>query len=152
MPRFLKPGKVVILLTGRYAGRKAVIVKNVDDGTGSRPYGHCLVCGVDRCVGRGRCSKWRERVCVMEREVLGESVKNMKGERVCVRNRGENSVVVVFFAGYEDVHTCMCVCLCVCVDENVKSVRKRERKKCKASGGGNYHGAKSESECMEERH
>ena len=48
MPKFLKPGKVVILLTGRYAGRKAVIVKNYDDGTGSRPYGHCLVCGVDR--------------------------------------------------------------------------------------------------------
>ena len=54
MPRFLKPGKVVILLTGRYAGRKAVIVKNVDDGTGSRPYGHCLVCGVDRCGERER--------------------------------------------------------------------------------------------------
>ena len=46
--KFLKPGKVVILLSGRYAGRKAVIVKNYDDGTGSRPYGHCLVCGVDR--------------------------------------------------------------------------------------------------------
>jgi len=42
----LQPGKVVILLTGRYAGKKAVIVKNHDDGVGARPYGHALVCGL----------------------------------------------------------------------------------------------------------
>lgn len=42
----LQAGKVVILLTGRYAGKKAVIVKNYDDGTSSRPYGHAIVCGL----------------------------------------------------------------------------------------------------------
>jgi large subunit ribosomal protein L27e len=39
---------VVILLTGRYAGKKAVIVKNYDDGTSTRPYGHALVCGLSK--------------------------------------------------------------------------------------------------------
>ena len=59
MVKFLKPGKVVILLSGRYAGKKAVIVKNYDDGTSSRPYGHALVCGLSkeprkvRARGRG---------------------------------------------------------------------------------------------------
>jgi len=48
MPKFLKPGKVVLLLNGRFAGRKAVIVKNFDDGNKDRPYGHALVAGVDR--------------------------------------------------------------------------------------------------------
>jgi len=49
MPKFLKPGKVVIVLNGRYAGRKAVIVKNFDDGNGQhRPYGHALVAGIQR--------------------------------------------------------------------------------------------------------
>ena len=48
MVKFLKPGKVVILLTGRYAGKKAVIVKNYDDGTSSRPYGHAIVCGLSK--------------------------------------------------------------------------------------------------------
>merc|ERR1711924_286308 len=43
MVKFLKNNKVVILLTGRYAGKKAVIVRNYDDGTSSRPYGHALV-------------------------------------------------------------------------------------------------------------
>lgn len=41
-----QPQKVVILLTGKYAGKKAVIVKNHDDGTSSRPYGHALVLGL----------------------------------------------------------------------------------------------------------
>eukprot|EP00894_Picocystis_sp_ML_P000769 jgi/Pico_ML_1/51286/g2345.t1 len=48
MVKFLKPGKVVLLLNGKYAGRKAVIVKNYDDGDGSRPYGHALVCGISK--------------------------------------------------------------------------------------------------------
>lgn len=41
-----QPLKVVVLLHGRYAGHKAVIVKNFDEGTTSRPYGHALVCGI----------------------------------------------------------------------------------------------------------
>ncbi|KAJ6869976.1 60S ribosomal protein L27-like [Populus alba x Populus x berolinensis] len=39
MVKFLKPNKAVIILQGRYAGRKAVIVKHFDDGTRDRPYG-----------------------------------------------------------------------------------------------------------------
>merc|ERR1712046_116559 len=41
-------GKVVILLNGRYAGKKAVIVKTFDDGTAQRPYGHCIVAGIGK--------------------------------------------------------------------------------------------------------
>lgn len=46
MVKFLKPGKAVILLQGRYAGRKAVIVRVFEEGTRDRPYGHCLVAGL----------------------------------------------------------------------------------------------------------
>ena len=46
MVKFLKANKVVVVLQGRYAGKKAVIVKNYDEGTSSRPYGHALVCGL----------------------------------------------------------------------------------------------------------
>ena len=48
MVRIMKPNRVVVVLTGRYAGRKAVIVRNVDDGTNERGYGHALVAGVER--------------------------------------------------------------------------------------------------------
>ena len=46
LPHFSQANKVVVLLQGRYAGKKAVIVKNYDEGTSSRPYGHALVCGL----------------------------------------------------------------------------------------------------------
>lgn len=45
----MKPGRVCILLAGRRAGKKAVIVKNFDDGKkGGKPYPHALVAGVER--------------------------------------------------------------------------------------------------------
>merc|ERR1712034_29418 len=43
-----KAGKVVLVLSGRFAGRKAVVVKPTDDGTTDKPYGHALVAGIDR--------------------------------------------------------------------------------------------------------
>ncbi|KXS22283.1 hypothetical protein M427DRAFT_150603 [Gonapodya prolifera JEL478] len=46
MPKFLKAGKVVLILQGRYAGKKAVIVRNHDDGTNDRKYPHAVVAGV----------------------------------------------------------------------------------------------------------
>ncbi|XP_065839866.1 large ribosomal subunit protein eL27-like [Oscarella lobularis] len=48
MGKFLKSGRVVLVLAGRYAGKKAVIVKNQDDGDQRRPYGHALVAGINR--------------------------------------------------------------------------------------------------------
>ncbi|KAJ2328734.1 60S ribosomal protein L27B, partial [Coemansia sp. RSA 2702] len=48
MAKFLRGGKVVIILQGRYAGKKAVIVKNFDEGTPERPYPHALVAGIER--------------------------------------------------------------------------------------------------------
>merc|ERR1712159_544476 len=41
-------GRVVVLLNGRYAGKKAIVVKTFDDGSKARPFGHALVAGVDR--------------------------------------------------------------------------------------------------------
>ena len=44
----MKPSKVVIVLSGRYAGRKAVILKSNDEGTSDKHYGHAVVAGIDR--------------------------------------------------------------------------------------------------------
>ena len=51
---FLKPGKVVVILNGRHAGKKAVILKTNDPlclskkKKAPRCYGNCLVAGLDR--------------------------------------------------------------------------------------------------------
>ena len=44
----MKKGRVVILLAGRRAGTKAVIVKNIDESKKKRKFGHALVVGVER--------------------------------------------------------------------------------------------------------
>ncbi|XP_058758812.1 large ribosomal subunit protein eL27-like [Vicia villosa] len=48
MVKFLEPNKVVIVLQGRYAGKKVVIIKNFDDGTRECSYGHALVAGIKK--------------------------------------------------------------------------------------------------------
>jgi large subunit ribosomal protein L27e len=48
MVKFLKSGKVVLILSGKYAGKKAVIVKNYDEGTATRPYPHAVVAGIEK--------------------------------------------------------------------------------------------------------
>ncbi|XP_051017586.1 60S ribosomal protein L27-like [Acomys russatus] len=48
MSKVMKPRKVVLVLAGCYSGRKAIIVKNVDDVTSHRPYSHALVAGFNR--------------------------------------------------------------------------------------------------------
>merc|ERR1712072_132892 len=58
MVKFLKDGKIVVLLQGRYAGKKAVILKTMDDNTKERPYGHCVVVGVKKAplpITRAMC-------------------------------------------------------------------------------------------------
>merc|ERR1712062_943764 len=48
MGKIMKQGKVVLVLSGRFAGRKAVIVKPADEGTTDKPFGHALIAGIDR--------------------------------------------------------------------------------------------------------
>ncbi|KAM9688342.1 large ribosomal subunit protein eL27-like [Trichechus inunguis] len=47
MSKFIKPRKVVLVLAGPHSGRKAVIVKNIDDGNSDHPNSHALVAGID---------------------------------------------------------------------------------------------------------
>ncbi|KAI9179438.1 60S ribosomal protein L27B [Blastocladiella emersonii ATCC 22665] len=48
MAKFIKPGKVAVVLQGRHAGKKAVVVKNFDDGNKAHPFPHAVVAGIER--------------------------------------------------------------------------------------------------------
>ncbi|CAI2346530.1 unnamed protein product [Caenorhabditis sp. 36 PRJEB53466] len=48
MAKIMKPGKVCLVLRGRFAGRKAVVVKAHDDGASDRTYPHAVIAGIDR--------------------------------------------------------------------------------------------------------
>merc|ERR1711865_146434 len=65
MVKFLKDGKIVVLLQGRYAGKKAVILKTMDDNAKERPYGHCVVVGVAKTplpITRAMCKPFVKMV------------------------------------------------------------------------------------------
>jgi hypothetical protein len=43
-----KPGKVAVVLNGRQAGKKVVVIQQRDEGTKERPYPHAIVAGIER--------------------------------------------------------------------------------------------------------
>ncbi|XP_064463322.1 large ribosomal subunit protein eL27-like [Ornithodoros turicata] len=62
MGKIMKPQKVVLILSGKYAGRKAVIIKNNDDGTPDKQYGHALVAGIERYPRKVTRSMSKKRI------------------------------------------------------------------------------------------
>jgi len=48
MVKFMKSGRVAIVLRGRFAGRKVVILQANDEGTKDHPFPHAFVAGVDK--------------------------------------------------------------------------------------------------------
>lgn len=68
MPKIYKPGKVALVLSGRFAGRKVIVIRQSDEGTKvrcaglwgrgrergadervqERPYPHAIVAGIER--------------------------------------------------------------------------------------------------------
>lgn len=70
---FLKPGKIVVMLNGRFAGHKAVIVKSMDGTNGHRKYGHCIVAGIDKAPQKIlKCMTKRQ---IMRRSTIKPFVK-----------------------------------------------------------------------------
>lgn len=69
----MKPGRVVILLAGRRAGKKAVIVKQFDEGKKGKPFAHALVAGVERAPLR--VAKRMSKTKIKRRSTLKPFVK-----------------------------------------------------------------------------
>jgi len=79
----------VLVLSGRYAGRKAVIIKPNDEGTSDKPFGHALIAGVDRYP--------RKVTKRMGKKKIGKRSKIKPFLKVC----RENNVEIVFNFRYK---------------------------------------------------
>lgn len=60
----LKPGKIIILLQGRHAGKKAVILQSQDTGTSKHSYGHCVVAGIEKYPRRVKKSMTKKKIAL----------------------------------------------------------------------------------------
>merc|ERR1739847_149610 len=63
MGKIMKSGKVVLVLSGRDAGRKAVIIKPNDEGTPDKPFGHALIAGVDQYPRKVTKRMGKKKIC-----------------------------------------------------------------------------------------
>lgn len=52
MAKFYKPGRLVIVTNGRYAGKKGIIVRGNVEQTKTKKYSHCLVLGLKKSPRR----------------------------------------------------------------------------------------------------
>merc|ERR1712007_108789 len=73
MGKFIKSGRVVIMTAGRMAGRKALVVKESNEGGQDRLYGHALVAGIDRyprkvtkSMGKKKIAKRNKMKCFVK--------------------------------------------------------------------------------------
>ena len=48
MAKFYKPGRVVVISNGRFAGKKGIIIRSNFEQTKTRKYPHCLVLGLSK--------------------------------------------------------------------------------------------------------
>lgn len=54
----------MILLQGRYAGKKAVILQNHDNGTNKHSYGHAVVAGIEKYPRKVKKSMTKKKIAL----------------------------------------------------------------------------------------
>ena len=75
----LKQGKVVIVLAGRYAGKKAIVVA-AKAATKKRPYAHALIAGLIRSPRA--VSKTMSKTTIMRKSSIKVFVKNINAAHI----------------------------------------------------------------------
>ena len=89
MVKFYKPGKIVIVLNGRYAGRKGIIVKSNYESVRDRKYPHCMVVGLaqgPRKPTKKNLAKLQAKIKKLEsQENSSDKVKTLKSFGVFIK-------------------------------------------------------------------
>jgi large subunit ribosomal protein L27e len=89
MVKFYKPGKIVVVLNGRYAGRKGIIVKSNYESVKDRKYPHCMVVGLaqgPRKPTKKNIAKLQAKIKKLEsQENSSDKVKTLKSFGVFIK-------------------------------------------------------------------
>ena len=75
MVKCLKPGKVVVILNGKYAGKKAVIVRVNETATDKHKFPHAIVCGVERAPRKVTRAMGEKRI---NKKLVNEELNRIK--------------------------------------------------------------------------
>ena len=90
MVKFYKPGKIVVILNGRFAGRKGVIVKSNYESVKDRKYPHCMVVGLSKGPKKPtkkNIAKLQAKIKKLEsQDNASDRVKNLKSFGVFIKH------------------------------------------------------------------
>ena len=90
MVKFYKPGKIVIVLNGRFAGRKGIIVKSNYESVKDRKYSHCMVVGLSkgpRKATKKNIAKLQAKIKKLEsQDNTVDQIKKLKSFGVFIKN------------------------------------------------------------------
>ena len=102
MVKFYKPGKVVLVLNGRYAGHKGIIIKSNYESIKDRKYPHCQVVGLakgPRKPTKKNIAKLQARIKKLESQ---KDIKALKSFGVFIKTYNMSHLLATRYTVKED--------------------------------------------------
>jgi large subunit ribosomal protein L27e len=125
MVKFYKPGKIVVVLNGRFAGRKGIIVKSNYESVKDRKYPHCMVVGLShgpRKPTRKNIAKLQAKINKLEsQENTVDRIKQLKSFGVFIKNYNMSHLLATRYTLKDELGIAKSVAK---IDELVKKVKE----------------------------
>ena len=106
MVKFYKPGKVVLVLNGRYAGHKGIIIKSNYESVKDRKYPHCLVVGISkgpRKPTKKNIAKLQDKIKKLEAsKEKSDNVKLLKSFGIFIKTYNMSHLLATRYTVKED--------------------------------------------------
>ena len=106
MGKFYKPGKVVLILNGRYAGNKGIIIKSNYESVRDRKYPHCTVIGLakgPRKPTKRNIAKLQARIKELEsQKEQNDKIKTLKSFGVFIKTYNMSHLLATRYTVKED--------------------------------------------------
>ena len=106
MVKFYKPGKVVLVLNGRYAGNKGIIIRSNYESVKDRKYPHCVVVGLSkgpRKPTKKNIAKLQARIKNLEAQKdQNDKIKTLKSFGVFIKTYNMSHLLATRYTVKED--------------------------------------------------
>ena len=139
MVKFYKPGKIVVVLNGRFAGRKGVIVKSNYESVKDRKYPHCMVVGLSKGPKKPtkkNIAKMQAQIKKLEssdKENAADTVKRLKSFGIFIKTYNMSHLLATRYTLKDDLSIAKSVAKIDELDKKIKedkaAVENKEKNK-----------------------
>ena len=139
MVKFYKPGKIVVILNGRYTGRKGVIVKSNYESVKDRKYPHCMVVGLSKGPKKPtkkNIAKMQAQIKQLEssdKENAADTVKRLKSFGIFIKTYNMSHLLATRYTLKDDLSIAKSVAKIDELDKKIKedkaAVENKEKNK-----------------------